>query len=327
MTTRRPDAAVRIRMYETMIRILHTDERIRGLLMQGTIAVTYYSARGHEAIPAAMSAALRADDYVATYYRGMHDTIAKGAPLPAVVSEIFGKAAGTCKGKGGIMHLTDPGSGVMVTSGIVGGQIPIAVGLALGSRLRGEDRVTAVSFGDGATNIGAFHESMNMAALWSLPLVFVCQNNEYGEFTPRMESMTIHKISDRADSYAMAGVTVDGNDPDEIYAVAVDAVERARRGDGPTLIEALTYRFMGHIFGLDTMPYIPAEEMAARLAADPIPAYRARLVNEGVLSEDAMQELEERVRAEVDDAVQFALDAPDPDHEESLTDVYAKVVA
>ena len=319
----RPADDVRIGMYRTMKTIARIDERIRGLLMQGKALVTYYSPRGQEAIPAAVSAALRADDYMATTYRGVHDTIAKGAPLRAVVAEILGKATGTCRGKGGIMHLTDPGSGVMVTSGVVGGGLPIAGGMALGSKLKGEDRVTVCNFGDGATNIGAFHETLNLAAVWRLPVVFVCQNNEYGEFTPRMDSMNVERIADRADSYVMASATVDGNDPDATYAVMVDAVARARRGEGPTLIEALTYRFMGHIFGLDTMAYMPKAEYEAAVAADPVPTYRARLIQEGVINEAALSTLEAAVDAHVDDAIRFALDSPLPDVGESLTDVYA----
>jgi pyruvate dehydrogenase E1 component alpha subunit len=322
-----PSAEVRRSMYRTMRTIAYTDERIRGLLMQGKALITYYSPRGQEAIPAAVSAALRIDDYLATNYRGMHDTIAKGAPLAEVLAEILGKATGTCKGKGGIMHLTDPASGVMVTSGVVGAGLPIANGMALGSKLKGEDRVTVCNFGDGATNIGAFHESLNLAAVWRLPVVFVCQNNEYGEFTPRMDSMNIKRISDRADAYVMVGETVDGNDPDEVYRAAVTAVARARAGDGPTLIEATTYRFMGHIFGLDQMAYMPREEYEAAVAADPVPAYRARLIGEGVLDEDTMAALEAEVKAEVDVAVTFALDSPVPDVAQSLTDVFAEVPA
>lgn len=323
--TEQPPREVRTVMYRTMRTIAYADERIRGLLMQGKALITYYSPRGQEAIPAAVSAALRTDDYLATNYRGMHDTIAKGAPLNEVLAEILGKATGTCKGKGGIMHLTDPASGVMVTSGVVGAGLPIANGMALSSKLQGDGRVTVCNFGDGATNIGAFHESLNLAAVWQLPVVFVCQNNEYGEFTPRMDSMNITRISDRAQSYVMTAETVDGNDPDEVYRAAVTAVARARAGDGPTLIEATTYRFMGHIFGLDQMAYMPREEYDAAVAADPVPAYRARLLADGVLDEKTMAALEAEVTSEVDAAITFALNSAVPDVAESLTDVFAEV--
>jgi len=309
-----------------MYRIFSTDEAIRGLMMSGKASIIYYSARGQEGIPGAMSAALEESDYITTTYRGMHDTIAKGANLNEVVAEILGRSGGTCKGKGGIMHLSDPRVGVMATSGIVGGAVPIANGLALRSQMSGSKAVTVTYFGDGATNIGAWHESLNMAAVWKLPVVFVCQNNEYGEFTPRMDSMNVKEISTRAQAYGMPGVTVNGNDPDEMYAAAKQAVDRARAGDGPTLIEAMTYRFMGHVFGVDTMEYMPKEEMQAALANDPVPAYRARLVGSGVVSEEDMAALEARVKKEAADACEFALNSPPPDPSETYTDVYAEVV-
>lgn len=316
----------RIAIYERMYRILGTDKALRSLIMAGKASVIYYSARGQEAVPSAMSASLGPDDYITTTYRGMHDTIAKGAPLNEVIAEIIGRSGGTCKGKGGIMHLSDPRVGVMATSGIVGGGIPIANGLALRSQMTDSRSVTVAYFGDGATNIGAFHESLNMAAVWKLPVVFVCQNNEYGEFTPRMETMNLKEISGRADSYGMVGVTVDGNDPDAMYEAGAAAVARARAGDGPTLIEAITYRFMGHVFGMDQMEYMPKEEMQAALAADPVPRYRERLLAEGVILDEDMSALERVVDEEVAAAVAFALASPAPDPLDTLNDVYEEVV-
>jgi TPP-dependent pyruvate/acetoin dehydrogenase alpha subunit len=320
------DSDTRRGIYERMYRILTVDTTMRGLIMKGVVSVIYYSPRGQEAIPSAMSAVLTGDDYITTTYRGLHDTLAKGAPVHEVIAEIIGRSGGTSKGKGGIMHLSDPRCGVMATSGIVGGAVPIANGLALRSQMTGSTAVTVAYFGDGASNIGAFHESLNMAAVWHLPVVFVCQNNEYGEFTPRMESMNVKQISGRADSYGMAGISVNGNDPDEMYEASVAAVARARAGEGPTLIEASTYRFMGHIFGVDQMEYMPKEEMAAAVAADPVPAYRRRLIDEGVVSEAEMAALEAAVDKEVADAVEFALASPPPDPSETYTDVYAEVV-
>ncbi|MDT7583594.1 MAG: acetoin:2,6-dichlorophenolindophenol oxidoreductase subunit alpha, partial [Pseudonocardiales bacterium] len=177
------DAKIRLQIYETMTKINLADERVRGLLMSGKIMIVYYSPRGQECIPAAVAAAMEPDDYTVTTYRGMHDSIASGAPLGEILAEMMGKATGTSKGKGGPMHLSVPNSGLMVTTGIVGGGIPIANGVALASQLKGLDRVTVCYFGDGATNIGAFHEALNMAAVWDLPVVFICQNNEYGEYS------------------------------------------------------------------------------------------------------------------------------------------------
>ncbi len=320
------DTATRLGMYENMYRIFKTDTAIRNLIMTGKASIIYYSPRGQEGIPAGVSAALDDDDYITTTYRGMHDTIAKGAPLREVVSEIIGRSGGTSKGKGGIMHLSDPRYGVMATSGIVGGGVPIANGLALRSQMTASSRVTVSYFGDGATNIGAFHESLNMAAVWKLPVIFICQNNEYGEFTPRMESMNVARISTRADSYGMPGVTVNGNDPDLMYEAAKVAVERARAGKGPTLIEAMTYRFMGHVFGADGMDYMPVAERQAAEAADPVPHYRQRLIDEGVADETVIAAVEAKSDSEVNDAVEFALKSPPPVADETYTDVYEEVV-
>jgi acetoin:2,6-dichlorophenolindophenol oxidoreductase subunit alpha len=273
-------------------------------------------------VPSAVAAALEADDYMVTTYRGLHDSIAAGASLDEILAEMLGKATGTSKGKGGPMHLSDPDSGLMVTTGIVGGGLPIANGIALACQLKSLNRVTVCYFGDGATNIGAFHEALNLAAVWSLPVVFVCQNNEYGEYTPRVDTQRVGKISERADSYGIPGVTVDGNDPDATYLVAREAVERARTGGGPTLIEAMTYRFMGHLFG-DQMPYMPKEELQARMFADPVPRYRQRLIADGVATGSELDALDQHLGDELARAVDRALVDPLPSADELFKDVYA----
>lgn len=320
------DSQTRLGIYERMYRIFRTDTEMRGLIMAGKVSVIYYSARGQESIPSAVSALLTTEDTITTTYRGMHDTIAKGAPLNEVIAEIIGRSGGTSRGKGGIMHLNDPRCGVMATSGIVGGAVPIANGLALRAQMTNSDAVTVTYFGDGASNIGAVHEAMNMAAVWNLPVLFICQNNEYGEYTPRMESMKVEQISIRASAYGMPGVTVDGNDPDAVYAAAETAVARARAGEGPTFIEAKTYRLMGHVFGVDTMEYMPREEREAAVAADPVPAYRARLLEDGQISDSELAEVEAKVDQEVAEAIEFALASPIPDPSDLYTDVYAEVV-
>jgi pyruvate dehydrogenase E1 component alpha subunit len=320
-----PGRDVLMGMFRTVTTINACDERLRGLLNQGKIFIFYYSPRGQEIIPAAVSACLRPDDYVVTTYRGLHDEIAKGAPLREVLAEMVGRATGTCKGKGGPMHISDPRSGLMVTTGVVGSGLPIANGLALASQLQGDGRVTVVNFGDGAANIGAFHESLNLAAVWSLPVVFVCQNNRYGEFTPIHETQRVDEISTRAAGYGIPGVTVDGNDPLAMYAAAGEAVDRARAGGGPALLECLTYRFMGHFYG-DQMPYMDQEEYQAALAADPLPRFRARLIADGHATEEELAALEAEVAAEADDAIDFAMSSPPPDPSELFDDVYAEVV-
>jgi acetoin:2,6-dichlorophenolindophenol oxidoreductase subunit alpha len=320
-----PEADVLRRMFELMTRIRRTDDRLQKLLSSGQIRVIYYSARGQECIPSAFGAVLRPDDYLVTIYRGLHDHIAKGVSLRDLWAEFLGKATGTCKGKGGPMHITDPKSGVMVTTGVVGSGLPIANGLGWAAQVKGTDQVTVVNFGDGASNIGAFHEALNLAGLWKLPVIFVCQNNGYAEHTRFSAGTACARVSDRAVGYGMPGVTVDGNDPLAMYGVARTAVDRARAGDGPTLVEALTYRFCGHVVGMDDMHYQPAEEREAAIAADPVPRYRAWMIEHRHLSEDQAAEVEAGIEAEIDDAVEFAQNSPDPDLSELHTDVYGEV--
>lgn len=228
-----PSAAVLQDLYRRMTLIKQNDERFRATIKVGKIVAPYYSPRGQEVIPSAVSVHLHDTDYICTIYRGVHDMLAKGVPMKELWAEIAGKVTGTCKGKGGPMHITHPASGVMVTTGIVGSSMPIANGLALAAQVRGEDRVAVAYFGDGASNIGAFHEALNMAAVWKLPVVFVCQNNRYGEHTKYEVSTSARRVSDRAAGYQMPGVTVDGNDPLAMYEAAGEAVQRARSGAAP----------------------------------------------------------------------------------------------
>lgn len=318
-----PSTDVLLGMFETMTRIKKCDERFRSLINAGRIVVTYYSPRGQECVPAAFSVVLRRDDYLVTTYRGLHDHIGKGIDLRRLWAEFLGRRDGTCKGKGGPMHITDVASGVMVTTGIVGGGLPIATGLGLAAQLNGRGQVAVVNFGDGASNIGAFHEALNLAGLWSLPVVFVCQNNRYAEHTPFAAGTSAHTVADRAAGYGMPGVVVDGNDPIAMFEAAGAAVERARAGEGPTLIEAMTYRFFGHIMG-DTMEYMPKAEREAAMEADPVPAYRRRLLELGVTDEAGLAAVEARIEAEVDDAVAFATASEPPAPEELDRDVYGE---
>ncbi|HEX9684115.1 MAG TPA: thiamine pyrophosphate-dependent dehydrogenase E1 component subunit alpha [Acidimicrobiales bacterium] len=320
-----PSTHVLVGMFETMTRIKRCDEKFRSMIKAGQIVVTYYSPRGQEVIPSAFSQLLRPDDYVVTIYRGLHDHIGKGVNLRDLWAEFLGKRTGTCKGKGGPMHITDPSSGLMVTTGIVGSGMPIANGFGLAAQLSDTDQVTVVNFGDGASNIGAFHEALNLASVWKLPVIFCCQNNQYAEHTPYAEGTSAEHISDRAHGYSMPGITVDGNDPLAMYAAARDAVQRARAGDGPTLLEAVTYRFHGHIMG-DNMSYMPKEERQAAMDADPVPRYREWLIAEGHLTEDAAVAIEESIGAEVDDAADYALSCPAPSADEIEDDVYAEVI-
>ena len=243
-------------VYSRVMLIKMTDERIRRVIRSGRIATPHYSPRGQEVIAPSICAQLNPDDYVVTIYRGLQDHLAKGVPLKSLWAEYAGRATGSCKGKGGPMHITHPAAGVVVTTGIVGSGIPIANGLAWASQLKGDGRVTVTNFGDGASNIGAFHEGLNLASLWKLPVIFVCSNNRYSEHTTFEKVTAVKQVSERGAAYSIPAVTVDGNDPIAMWKAANVAINRARSGGGPTLIEAMTFRFEGHTNG-DDGHYIP----------------------------------------------------------------------
>jgi pyruvate dehydrogenase E1 component alpha subunit len=309
-------------MYELMLLMKATDDRLAKGIGTGEFLAIYWPHRGQEAIAAALGAVLRDSDQLVTTYRGLHDHIGKGVPVVDIFAELMGKDTAPGRGKGGTLHLAHPKSGVMLSTGIVGAGIPVGVGLALAAQYRGLDRVTAVCFGDGATNTGSFHEAVNMAALWNLPAVFICQNNLYAEMTPVEMTMKVERIADRALGYDIPGVRVDGNDPDALYDVLTDAVGRARSGGGPSLVEAVTFRFRGHSFG-DPMQYIPKEQMAEAELRDPIPVYRERLVAAGVCTEDDLEAIEAAAVSAVDDAATEAMGAAKPSADALLDDVYA----
>lgn len=317
--------SVLLDIYSRANLIYQADEKFRTMIMGGQLQIIYYSPRGQEVLAAALMAALNVDDYLVTTYRGIHDQLAKGIPPKDLWAEFAGKASGTCKGKGGPMHITHPATGVMVTTGIVGSGLPIANGLALGSQLEKDGKVTVVCFGDAATNIGAFHESLNLAQVWKLPVVFVCQNNLYGEHTPQAMSTGCKELIDRAPGYGMAATQVDGNDAFAMYAAAKAAVERARAGEGPTFIEAKTFRFFGHLLG-DDSHYIPAQEMAAAKAADPIPAYRKALLERQV-PERELDAIDADIAARISAAAEHALASAYPDTNEIYRDVLEQEIA
>jgi acetoin:2,6-dichlorophenolindophenol oxidoreductase subunit alpha len=318
--TTRIDPAVLAGIYFTAVKIKLYDDAYISALKTGRAAGMYYSPRGQEIIPSAFGQVLRTDDYVLTIYRGIHDQIAKGVPLRELTAEFFGRSTGTCKGKGGPMHVTHPESGLIVTTGVVGSGLPIGVGVALSAQMRGTDQVTVVNFGDGASNIGAFHEALNLASVWNLPVVFVCQNNQYAEYTAYSLGTSAKHVADRAIGYSMRSFRVNGNDPVEMYEAARLAVEAARAGQGPTLIEAETYRFRGHTPG-DPMEYIPKADLAEAINADPVPLLRQRLIDEGIATEESLTALETTIKAEIDDALAFAEASPQPDLSELYTDL------
>jgi pyruvate/2-oxoglutarate/acetoin dehydrogenase E1 component/TPP-dependent pyruvate/acetoin dehydrogenase alpha subunit len=263
-------------IYRSMVTARKADERIRAGLAAGEFVFTYWPITGHEAIAAGFAGALQKGDQVVITYRGMADALALGVPLGVILAEFLGKQNGISKGKGGAMGLSVAEKGLALSTGIVGAGTPIAGGLALAHKLRGSGSAVVASFGDGATSTGAIHEAMNLAALWSLPVVFLCQNNAYGEHTPVEEYTLTKRLADRAAAYGMAGETVDGRDPIAVRDVVAAALARARAGGGPTFVEALTFRLEGHYFG-DAMLYVNKDRLAAEWALDPVAAFRTSL--------------------------------------------------
>jgi acetoin:2,6-dichlorophenolindophenol oxidoreductase subunit alpha len=318
------DADVARRLYTTMTLAQACDERLRKGFASGEFFGVIWPSRGQEAIGAGMGAALRTDDRLITTYRGIHDQIGKGVPLTEIIGEILGRTVGASRGKGGTMHITAPDVGLMLSTGIVGAGVPVAVGLALAARQQGSDRVVAVSFGDGATNTGSFHEGMNLASTWQLPVIFVCQNNGFAEMTPTVETMHITQVADRALAYAMPGSRVDGNDPEAVYLAVAQAVARARQGGGPSLLECVTFRLKGHYFG-DPQPYMPPEQLTAAESNDPIPKYREKLLTSGTLSEEELSAIDQQSVAQVEQAVSEVLASPIPDLSEIDLDLFVQM--
>jgi pyruvate dehydrogenase E1 component alpha subunit len=309
-------------MYRRMRLIRRFEERAVELYRAGEMRGTMHPAIGQEAVSVGICTALRPDDTITSTHRGHGDVLAKGAAPERVMAELFGRTTGVCKGKGGSMHVADLSIGAVGANGIVGAGIPITNGLALAGKLRGLDRVSVVFFGDGATNQGAFHESLNLGSLWSLPVVYVCQNNQWATCMPRSEHQRAAQVSDFARSYQLPGVTVDGNDVLAVHEAARTAVARARAGEGPTLIDAVTYRWLGHHAGDDHWVYRDRQEVESWYARDPIKAHRARLeVLDGALGEQ-MDRLDAEIDRQIEAAVEFAAQSPHPAAEEAEEDLY-----
>ncbi|HKT71663.1 MAG TPA: thiamine pyrophosphate-dependent dehydrogenase E1 component subunit alpha [Steroidobacteraceae bacterium] len=317
-----PDTSVLLEIYRRAALIKKNDEKIIAAARSGKMNLIYYSPRGQEIIPSALSVHLSDDDYVCTIYRGIHDQLAKGVPSKSIWAEYAGRVTGSCKGKGGPMHITYPAKGVMVTTGVVGSSMPIANGLALAAQIQGVQRIAVANFGDGASNIGAFLESLNLASVWQLPVIFVCQNNLYAEHSSFRKFTAGGSVAQRAEGLGMPGVTVDGNDAVAMWRVAREAVARARAGEGPTLIEAMTFRFQGHLLG-DDASYIPAEQLRAAVEKDPVLALRSHLIAHHQVRELTLTGIEAAIEREVEEAQAFALSSKWPTPDELLTDVWA----
>ena len=303
------DRDLLLHIYETVARIRAMDDKAQALIKGAQAFFVHYPVRGHEIISAAVAAAIEPDDYMTVTYRGLADVVAKGVPLRELWGEMTGRQTGTSKGRGGPMHFADPDHGLMLCTGIVGGGIPVATGLGLASALKGDGKVTICNFGDGATNIGAFHESLNMASVWNLPIVFLCQNNQYGEHTAFGDTQRTASVVDRAPAYAMKAMKVDGKDPVATYEAAKEAVAYARSGQGPVLLECVTFRTMGHVLS-DQNEYMDPDRLAAEREGDPVPLFRSWLVKQGIIDEEGITALDTKIVEEVDAA--YEQSAADP---------------
>jgi pyruvate dehydrogenase E1 component alpha subunit len=305
-----------------MFAIRTFEKRAYDLFLQNLVKGTSHLSLGQEAIAAGFAAAMRRDDYTFCTYRGHAHTLARGAPMPAVMAELLGREAGLMKGKGGSMHLTSVDHGAMGSYAIVGAHLPIAAGAAWSAQARGSGQVAVCFFGDGATNIGAFHEALNLAAVWKLPVVFVCENNLYMEYTPISGVTAVaNPAADRASAYGLERILIDGNDADQVFNTATSVIARARSGEGPSLVEATTYRHGGHSRA-DPAKYRPDEEVAEWLAKDPVIVYRAALVGAGI-DEVTLTKVEDGVRVAVDEATEIAKASPPPSLDLINTDVWS----
>ena len=313
-------------MMRRMMLIREFEENVKKLTRGGELVGMAHCYIGEEAVAVGACAALRDDDYITGNHRSHGHPISKGGDVRRAMAELLGKATGYCKGKGGSMHLADFDIGILGESGIVASALPVAVGAALGSKMQGNDRVVVAFFGDGASNQGACHEAMNLAAIWKLPVIFLCENNQYAVTTSFRDSVAVENISDRAAAYDMPGVLVDGQDVLAMYEATVQAVERGRAGLGPTLMEARTYRFEDHSEGLARIirePYRSEEEVDRWRLRDPIVLHSRWLTEQGIATQDEIEEVRQDVADTIAEALQFARESPYPEVEDLMTDMYA----
>jgi acetoin:2,6-dichlorophenolindophenol oxidoreductase subunit alpha len=308
-------------LYRRMLLCRNFEERVYYLFLEGRLPGTIHQSQGQEASAVGVCAALESGDMITSTHRPHSHAIARGVPVSSLMAELFAKKTGCCRGKGGSMHIGDRDAGMLPAIAIVGGGIPLASGYALAFKYLKQRNIVACFFGEGATNIGAFHEAINMAAIWSLPVVFVCENNKYAASTAMEKVMKVKHVSERAQSYGIPGETVDGNDVELTYQAMHQAANRARARDGPTLLELETYRFAGHSRS-DPGHYRAAEELALWRERDPIVLYEKRLFLEGVLTTEDVAEIQSAINRELDEAVLRAERDPDPRPEDCLSDVF-----
>lgn len=311
-----------IQMYQKMQEIRKFEEKLYSLFLVSTMPGTIHECVGQEAIPVGMCENLKKNDYITTTHRGHGHCIAKGMSLKEMMAELFTKKTGCCKGMAGSLHLAKISLGILGTGGIVGAGIPIAAGAALSVKLKGTKQVVVCFFGEGASNTGVFHEGINLAAVWRLPVVFVCENNLYGFSTSVNKVMLVKNVSERANAYGIPGLSIDGNNVLAVYESAQKALRRAREGEGPTLIECKTYRYKGHA-RFDPAKYRPREELEQWLKRDPIAKFKDDLIKMDVLSGEAVESIEQKIDIKIQEAVKFAEESPEPDPDAALKYVYA----
>jgi acetoin:2,6-dichlorophenolindophenol oxidoreductase subunit alpha len=311
-----------VEMYRMMCLIRNFEYTLNDLYSACKIVGDLHLYVGEEAVAVGVCCSLRKDDYILTTHRGHGYSLAKGADVNRIMAEFFGKSTGICKGKGGSMHLADVSVGLLGATGIVGGGIPLATGAAFSAKYRGTDQVAVGVFGDGASNQGTFHESLNLASIWDLPVVYICENNQYAESTHVSKVMKVKNIADRAVAYAMPGIVVDGMDVTAVYQAVSEAVARARKGSGPTLIECKTYRFEGHEIGDPQYNYRTKQEVDQWKAKCPIRHLRQRLIESRVLAEKELDEIDQDVKQQLESAVKFARESPDPDPQDAFRDIF-----
>jgi pyruvate dehydrogenase E1 component alpha subunit len=309
--------------YECMVRIRKFENRVADLYAKGKLPGFVHLYAGEEAIATGVCAHLTDRDFITSTHRGHGHCIAKGVDISSMMAEVYGRSTGACKGKGGSMHIADVDKGMLGANGIVGAGGPLACGSGLMAKTLGTDQVTVCFFGDGASEQGTMHEAMNLACCWSLPVVFICENNGYAESTPCVYHCSAKNISDRGVAYDIPGITVDGTDFFAVYEAAEEAIARARRGEGPSLVECRGFRYYGHFEG-DAQLYKTPEEKDDNRARDPIESFRKRVLDREMISERDLDEIDAKVSAIIEEAVKFAAESPWPEPEEVLTDVYVR---
>jgi pyruvate dehydrogenase E1 component alpha subunit len=311
-----------VEIYRKMLTIRTFEYKVKDLFAQGKIVGALHLSIGEEAVAVGVCSALKSGDYVLSNHRGHGHCIALGVDVKRMMAELFGRETGVCKGKGGSMHLADFSVGMLGASAIVGGGLPLAVGAGLSSKIRKTDQVTVVFFGDGASNQGTFHESMNLAAIWRLPVLFVCENNQYAESTPVTKAMLVKNVADRAAAYGIPGRVVDGMDVLAVHETTEDAANKARDGHGPVLLECKTYRYLGHEEGDPWTTYRSETEVEEWKKKDAIQRLKKNLIEKGVITEDEACKIENEVQKLVEDSVKFADESPWPKPEEAFKDVF-----